>query len=140
MMGDDGVGNYIVEELIRRNNLPGLRLIAGETDAEYCLEALKDANPVILIDASDLGSEPCSVAVVPLKDAFKDLPGSSFSHQHNLIYAVKQRLDKPGEDGILIAVEVCSINCRFGLSPRMEAEFSRITDEVLQHIETYLSL
>lgn len=138
LMGDDAIGNLIVDELKRRNTFPGLRILAGETDTDYCLDALEGADPVILIDASSLGTKPCSVTVFPLGSMITKLPASPFSHHYNLIYAMKQQ--RYEGEGILIAVEACSVTFRNELSPRMEEEFPRIVDEVSQHIETFLGL
>ncbi len=137
LMGDDGIGNCVVEELIRRNALPGLRLIVGETDTDYCLDELEDADNVILIDAASQGREPCSVSVFSIADIMKELPSSFCPHNFDLIHALKSQ--PFGREGILIAIEACSITYRHGLSPGMEEQFPRIVAHVYQRIETYLN-
>lgn len=137
LMGDDGIGNCVVEELIRRNAFPGLRLIVGETDTDYCLGELEDAGNVILIDAASQEKEPCSVTVFPIADIIKERSSSFYPHNFDLIHAMKMQ---PFErEGILIAIEACSIAYRFGLSPGMQEQFPGIVDHVCQHIETHLN-
>jgi len=138
LMGDDGIGNCVVEELIRRNAFPDLRLIVGETDTDYCIDELKDADNVILIDASNQGREPCSVTVFSIADTIKELSSSLCPHNFSLIHAMKRQTFR--REGILIAIEACSITYRLGLSPGMQEQFPRIVDHVYQRIETYLNL
>jgi len=138
LMGDDGIGNCVVEELIRRNALPGLRLIVGETDTDYCLDELEDADNVILIDASSQGRESCSVTMLSLKDILRELPFSHYPHHFDLLHAMKQQNYKG--DGILLTVEACSIQYHFGLSSQMEKQFSGIVDEIYKNIVNYIDL
>jgi len=138
LMEDDGVGNDIVEEMKRREAFPGLRLLAGETDTEYCLNELEGADFVILIDAANRGEEPCSVTELSLKDILMELEFPRFPHHFDLLHGMKQQNYKG--DGILLAIEASSIRYHFGLSPQMEAQFPRIVDDIVQHIENYLNL
>ena len=138
LMEDDGIGNDIVEELKRREAFPGLRLLAGETDTEYCLDELDGADFVILIDAADMGEEPCSITMFSLKDILKELSFSRFAHHLDLLHRMKQQNYKG--DGILLAVEACSIRYHFGLSSEMEVQFPRIVDDITRHIENCLDL
>ena len=138
LMEDDGVGNDIVEELKRKEAFPGLRMLAGETDTEYCLKELEGADTAILIDAANMGNEPCSVSVLPLGNILEKRALPRFSHHHDLLHGMK--LQNYQGDGILVAVEVCSVQHRFGLSPQMREQFPRIVDEIKQLIESYLNL
>ncbi len=138
LMGDDGIGNDIVEELKRRKAFPGLRLRAGETDTDYCLDELEGADHVILIDAAYTGKEPCSVAVLSLNDVLREPPCSRFPHSFDLFRGMKQQNYKG--DGILLTVEACSTQYHFGLSPQMEERFPHIVDEIEKLIENYINL
>lgn len=138
LMEDDGVGNAIVEELCRRKAFPDLRLVAGETDIDYCLDVLEGADHAILIDASHMGKEPCTVTVLSLKKILEELTFSRLSHHFNLLHALKQQNYKG--DGLLLAVEACSIQYHMGLSSHMEAQFDNIVDIVYKCIENYVDL
>lgn len=138
LMEDDGVGNDIVEELKRRKAFPSLRLLAGETDTDYCLDELKEAEHAILIDASNMGGAPCSVTVLSLKNILEELSFSHSSHHFDLLQALKQQNYKG--DGMLLAVEACSVRYHYGLTSQMEAQFNHIVDEIGKHIENYLGL
>jgi hydrogenase maturation protease len=99
---------------------------------------LEGSDILILIDAAAMGNEPCTVAVLPLGRILTELPYSGFSHHYDLLHAMK--LQNYQGDGILLAVEACSIRYRFGLSPQMQAQLPRIVDEVDKHIENFFSL
>lgn len=138
LMEDDGIGNDIVEELKRRKAFPSLRLLVGETDTDYCLDELEGTDHAILIDAANMGKEPCSVTVLSLKSILEELSFSRSSHHFDLLHALKQQNYKG--DGMLLAVEACSIRYHYGLSSQMEAQFHHIVDEIGKHIENYLDL
>ena len=138
LMEDDGVGNDIVEELKRRKAFPSLRLLAGETDTDYCLDEMEGAKHVILIDAANMGKEPGSVTVLSLKKILEELSFSHSSHHFDLLHVMKQQNYKG--DGLLLAVEAYSIQYHLGLSSQMEAQLPRIVDEVSKHIKSYLGL
>lgn len=138
LMEDDGVGNDIVEELKRRRAFPDIRLVAGETDTDYCLDVLEGAEQAIVIDAANRGEVPCSVTVLSLTNILKELSFSPFSHHFDLLHGMKQQNYKG--DGIVLAVEACSITYHFGLSSQMEAQFYSIVDKIEKHIENYLDL
>lgn len=136
LMGDDGIGNYVVEELKRQNAFPGLRMSAGETDVDYCMDELRDSCRVILIDAAHMGAAPCSVAVIPLGDVLRELPLSFSAHHLDLLQYLRQY---HREEGILIAIEACSVEWRFGLSREMEKRFPGIVAEVTLHLKNWLN-
>jgi hydrogenase maturation protease len=136
LMGDDGIGNYVVEELKRQNVFPDLRMAAGETDVEYCMDELRDSRRVILIDAANLGAEPCTVTAIPLKDAMRELPLSFSVHNLDLLQYLKQY---HREEGLLIAIEACTVEWRVGLSSEMEKHFRSIVADVILHMKSWLN-
>jgi len=136
LMGDDGIGNYVVEELQRQNTFPGLRMVAGETDPDYCMDELRDASRVILIDAASMVAEPGAVTAIPLRDVLRELPLSFSSHHLDLLQYLRQY---HREEGILIAIEACTVEWRFGLSPEMKKRFPDIVAEVALHLQNWLN-
>ena len=137
LMGDDGIGNYVVEELNRQNVFPGFRMVAGETDPDYCMDELRDACRVIVIDAAHMGAAPCTVAAIPLRDALSELPLSFSAHHLDLLQYLRQY---HREEGILIAIEACSVEWRLGLSPEMEKHFRSIVADVALYMRSWMDL
>ena len=137
LMEDDGVGNYIVEELKTRSKFPGLRLESGETDTEFCLDVLEVAEKIILIDAAQTGSPPGTVSVFELNNEFfQSLPSAGMAHNFSLLHGMT--IYGCQREGLLIGVEAASVNFRFGLSEELTEKLPGIIDAVTNQIESYL--
>lgn len=128
LMGDDGIGVYVVEALGKENNLESIRFVIGETDVEYCLREMENADFVIIVDATSMGTIPCSVNLVPLPDILKEISISSSVHDLDLLQAMKQR--RCEKNGVLITIKACIVDYALELSPEMKKEFVGIVDEV----------
>ncbi|MDF2656225.1 MAG: hydrogenase maturation protease [Bacillota bacterium] len=138
LMEDDGVGNYIVEELKTRGVFPGLRLEKGETDTEFCLDVLEETEKIILIDAVHMGNPPGTVSIFELdNEFFQSLPSAGMAHNFSLFHGMK--LYGCQREGLLIGIEAASVNCRFGLSEELTEKMPRIVDTVTRQIESYLT-
>ena len=154
LMGDDGIGLRVVGELERKyasgqsafqgqntapertGTLENLKYIAGETDTGYCLSCLALGDSCVIIDAGSSGKEPCSVDVQTLQEVFsRDRPLLSF-HDFNLLHAMKR--ENLIKEGILITIEISSIEFSLELSPVMKAQFYRIVGEVEEIIKHYV--
>jgi hydrogenase maturation protease len=85
LMQDDGIGIYIVEKLRERDTTDNIRYVIGETDIDYCLDAIKEADFVVIVDAVKTGESPGNVTVVPLEKAvYTTAPGLSCHNLHLL--------------------------------------------------------
>lgn len=137
LMEDDGVGNYIVQELKTRGKFPGLRLEKGETDTEFCLDVLEGTEKIVLIDAAQTGNPPGTVSVFELNNEFfQSLPSAGMAHNFSLLHGMK--LYDCQREGLLIGVEAASVNFRFGLSEELAEKLPGIIDAVTNQIESYL--
>ena len=137
LMEDDGVGNYVVDELKSRGAFSELRLSAGETDTEYCLSEIGDAEKIILIDAALTGAQPGTISVYRLdRGLLPEMPGPVQHHNFNLLYAMRANCCE--KEGILIAIEASAVGFRPGLSNELQKKFSKIVDKVYREIENYL--
>jgi hydrogenase maturation protease len=136
LMSDDGIGVRIAEALERDGTIKGIRFAAGETDIGYCLDELAEADVCIIVDAACFGNEPCSVNVFDLPEVLEQKrPARSF-HEFDLIHAMK--INNIRKEGILITVEVCSVEFSSELSPEMQERLEEIIREVKMIIATYL--
>jgi len=146
LMMDDGIGVYTVEALksqctnlnINSNTKYNIQYIIGETDVYYCLGEMEKADFTIIIDAAHLGLKPCSVNTYLLKDILHELPAAPSFHDLNLIQAMK--LHNFQAQGVLIAIEVCNVDCSFGLSHQMEKQFLNILEEIENKITKVLDI
>lgn len=128
MMGDDGIGVHVAEALGQSKNLENVRLAVGETDTEFCLNLLEDADELILLDGANLGEEPGTVKTFPLNEVLLQRRSALSFHDFDLIHAMNQ--ENIRKDGILITIEICSLSFSMELSPLLRERFSEIVREV----------
>jgi hydrogenase maturation protease len=70
LLGDDGVGIHVVDEILRRAAAgavelpPGTRVVDGGTRGLDLLPEVSDARALILVDAAQLDAPPGTVAVL----------------------------------------------------------------------------
>ena len=137
LMMDDGIGVYVVERL-RDENRKGaarsencnekLSYMVGETDIDYCLDAVGEARFIIVIDAVCAGNSPGDVTVFPLeKSASQPYRGLS---AHNLHLFDLLNHCNEGWEGSLIGIEPFEIRLNVGISDVLAGRFDEITDKV----------
>lgn len=136
LMGDDGIGVRVVEALGRENESENIRFTAGETDVYYCLDELAAGDLCILIDGACTGKAPGSVGMVDLRQIFTQRKVPLTFHDFDLFHAMKRvNLLK---DGILITIEVCSLELSAELSPALQEQFDTIVRHVKEVIDGFL--
>lgn len=136
LMMDDGIGVYVVERLRdedrngTRNEdcIEKLSYIVGETDIDYCLDAVGEARFIIVIDAVCAGNSPGDVTVFPLEKAASQ-PYRGLS-AHNLHLFDLLNHCNEGWEGFLIGIEPFETNLHIGLSDVLASRFDEITDKV----------
>jgi hydrogenase maturation protease len=136
LMMDDGIGIYLIEELSGRNRTSNLSFLIGESDIDYCMEQIMDADFVIILDAAVSGSEPGSLTVYPLSDLHKhrELEVSPHDfHLFNLLYLHKESIK-----GFLIGVEPYEIKFHFGLSNTLNEKWENIVQDVEKTIKSLI--
>jgi len=136
MMTDDGIGIAVVEQLMQKDPFPGMRYAAGETDVDFCIDELINADKVIIIDAAKFGEEPCSVSFFSLEEIMEQIPEVRSVHDIDLLQTMKR--DSIKKNGLLIAVEVGNIDSGIGLSPEIEEKFGDICEKVEKIINLFI--
>ena len=83
LLGDEGVGVHVVEELERRGGLPDVELVDGGTAGFSLMPFFDGAGLVIIVDAADDGHPPGTLTV--LRPAFSaDHPPALTPHDFGL--------------------------------------------------------
>lgn len=136
LMGDDGIGVRVVEALGRENESENIRFTAGETDVCYCLDELAAGDIYILIDGACTGKAPGFVGVVDLRQVFTQRKAPFTFHDFDLFHAMKRM--NLLKDGILITIEVCSLELSTELSPALQERFDTIVRHVKEVIDGFL--
>ena len=128
LMMDDGIGVYVVDELINNYKKDEITYIIGETDIDYCIYAIKKVERLIIVDSTYSENTYGTIRVFPLHEKVYKGRFELSLHNVNLIDIVRQRYG--GLVGFIIGVEVCEINYGIGLSKCLKNQFYKITNEI----------
>lgn len=128
LMMDDGIGIYLVEELMKDESVQNIQYIIGESDIDYCIQQIEHATFVIIIDCTITGGQPGDVTIHSLDNL---VVSRSFDFSiHNLhlfqvLYQLRNQIK-----GFLIGVEPYKISFNFGLSRVIENKRNKIEEKV----------
>jgi hydrogenase maturation protease len=132
IMGDDGIGIYIVEDLKRQKLPEGIECILGETDTDYCMDCIEDRDFVVIIDAAVTGKAPGAVTVFTASE-IKVFSGNMFSmHTCSIITETLRQIET--HRWILIGIEPEIIDFQLGLGDVLNTSFTQIILEVKKYI------
>lgn len=133
LLMDDGIGIYLTEELARSNVNSHIEYLIGESDIDYCLSQIEDANFVLILDAVLSEKKPGELTVYPL-DTLHSYQSLDLSpHNLHLFQALYQQRETI--KGFLIGVEPSEIKFHIGLSQVIEEEWSSILCQVSRLID-----
>ena len=133
LMMDDGIGIYLVEELMKDENVQNIQYIIGESDIDYCIEQIEHVTFVIIIDCAMTGGQPGDVTIHSLDNLLVSrLLDFSIHNLHlfQVLYQLRNQIK-----GYLIGIEPYEITFNFGLSDVIETKRSQIKETVKEVIE-----
>lgn len=138
LLMDDGIGVYIVEKLKEQNICRSIRFIVGETDIDYCLDEINEAEFLIIVDAAKLGNLPGDVTVVALDEVINT--GNTGLSMHNL--HLFDMLVHTGKEckGLMIGIEPFEIDYNWGLSTELNVKLPEILGTVRNIINSVVYL
>lgn len=123
LMGDDGVGVRVAEELMSRDLGAGVRVISGGTDGMALTRHFLESDAVVVVDGIAAGDVPGSVFRFTPEDAGITALRSHTSHGLSLpaiLFAARLQGAQPHV--VVYAVQIGDITCGFdALSPEVEA-------------------
>jgi hydrogenase maturation protease len=128
LLRDDGIGIYVVEKLREQDTTDTIRYVIGETDIDYCLDEIKEAEFIVVVDADKTGESPGNVTVIPLDKVISAAtPGLSCHNLHlfDMIVYFNKELN-----GILVGIAVFEISYGIGLSQILNDQFADIFSKV----------
>lgn len=135
LMGDEGIGVRVVEE-VEKHPLPGnVRCLDGGTGSFLLLEPMQSAGKVILVDATADGSEPGTVR--RLQPRFSsDYPRTLTAHDiglKDLLDAFYLMGNQP--EVVLYAVSIPPLNdMSLEISPRLADAIPEIARRILAEV------
>lgn len=138
IMGDDGVGERIVEVLHEAGLPPGVEATHAGTTAFLALEALSGADRGIVVDAvSDGDADPGTVhRYRVVDDAFEGEPPDVFMHDFSFSEAIQagsDAYDLPSEV-VVLGVEPADTSPGLGLSDPVEASLPSVVEAVSEEV------
>jgi hydrogenase maturation protease len=139
LMGDDGFGPRVVEELQKRPIPPNVELMDAGVGGIAILSWIEDADKVVIIDSVQTGNEPPGT-VYRFTD--KEMPPSDMFmlslHDLNLVDTINigRIVQKMPEEIVIYGVEVKRI-AEFSreMTPEVEAAVAEVADLVMEEIK-----
>jgi len=134
LMGDDGVGVRVAEELLSRDLGAGVDVINGATDGMALTAHFADAETVIVVDAIAADDTPGSVYRFTPDDAGMTALRPHSSHGISVpSIMMAARLLGHCPEVIVYAVQIGDITCGFEtLTPAVEACVTQVADMVAE--------
>lgn len=139
LMGDDGFGIHVLEELEKSDLPENIKLIDIGTSSLDILHQLEGIDKVIIIDAVKSGNEPGVVYRLTEKDLlYPDLNFLSLHElklEHTLSIGKKILGKKFPKEIIIFGVEVERIEGRIELSPKLKKVLPKVVNLVFKEIK-----
>ena len=133
LMMDDGIGIYLVEELMKEERVQNIEYIIGESDIDYCIEQIENATFVIIIDCAITGRQPGDVTIHSLDNLLVSRLLDVSIHNLHLFQVLYQLSNQ--FTGYVIGIEPYEITFHFGLSDVIENKRNEIKETVKEVIE-----
>jgi hydrogenase maturation protease len=136
LRSDDGIGLHIIEALRKENIKDNVDLYEGLSSLDI-LDAIKDYDRILIIDAIQSGGNPGTVYKLSLEDLKEKMTAHSFSSHLNMNFTEMFELGKKvfpnkiPKDIIIIAVEaedITTISDR--CTPKVENAITEAVDIV----------
>ncbi|HEB74729.1 MAG TPA: hydrogenase maturation protease [Nitrospirae bacterium] len=137
LLGDDGVGVHVVEELKRRYQHAGdVELIDGGTMGLDLLPFMEGKRRVLFIDAVDFKAEPGTIGELNNSEIPGYFSSKLSAHQIALpdLLAAGDLLGMVPEEMCLIGIQPCTIETRYGLSPEVEGQVDDLIARVVNKL------
>lgn len=134
LLGDEGIGIHVVEELSKRNLPANVEVIDGGTGGVALLSLMEGANKVIIVDAVLGGNSPGKIYVLDAERLMKGVVKFISLHEMDLLSTlmIGRELSKLPPELILVGVEPKNYQeYNMDLSPEVEAVIPKVIDVIL---------
>ena len=147
LMGDEGVGVHVINELSKvQCPKSNVQLIDGGTSALDVILSLKDIDKLVVVDAVKNGGIPGEIYkfhnfTIPYEDKFSQFHNSEMQktslHDLNLVDALKiaEKLGAIPKEIVFIGVEPKEIAPKIGLSEELKIKIPEIIKTVLCEVK-----
>lgn len=128
IMGDDGIGIKVAQEISKHFVEEHIEFIYGETDVDYALSKIENADFLFLIDSTYFDINPGTITYTPLSQLIGQHIEVISQHQPSLIHLLKTY--GKAVDGYLIGIEIAKIDFSLELSDILKNKFLSICEDV----------
>ncbi|MEM4699929.1 MAG: hydrogenase maturation protease [Candidatus Nezhaarchaeales archaeon] len=136
LMGDDGVGVRVAEELLRLNLPPSVAVYPVGTPGLALLHLIEGYEKVVLIDAIEMGGEPGTVYRLDFSPSLFNDVGFLSMHDFDAVAALRLAIGAgvPLGEVVIIGIEPKRICFGEALSSEVEASIPKVVGLVLKEV------
>jgi hydrogenase maturation protease len=138
LLGDEGIGVRVVEELKGLELPDGVTVVEGGTSGLGIIGLMEGYQRVIIVDAADMGHPPGRVVrFTPLEAQFKTAEAPLSLHQIGLgeVLALAEALEVAPAELVIIGIQPSRIEGGVGLSPEVEGAIPQIIRIILDELD-----
>ncbi len=138
LLGDEGIGVRVVEELKGLELPDGVTVVEGGTAGLGLIGLMEGYQRVIIVDAADMGHPPGRVVrFTPLEARFKTAEAPLSLHQIGLgeVLALAEALEVAPAELVIIGIQPSRIEGGVGLSPEVEGAIPQIIRIILDELD-----
>ena len=138
LMGDDGVGVRVVEELKGLELPDGVEAVEGGTAGLGLIGLMEGYQRVIIVDAAEMGHPPgCVVRFTPSEAQFAAVAAPLSLHHIGLgeVLAMAEALEVAPAELVIIGIQPSQVEAGSGLSQEVKGAIPRIIRIVLDELD-----
>ena len=138
LLGDEGIGVRVVEELQGLELPDGVVVVEGGTTGLGLIGLMEGYERVIIVDAADMGHPPGRVVrFTPLEVQLKTAEAPLSLHQIGLeeVLALAEALEVAPAELVIIGIQPSQVEVGAGLSPEVERAIPQIIRIILDELD-----
>ncbi len=138
LVGDEGIGVRVVEELKKLELPDGVTVVEGGTAGLGLISLMEGYQRVIIVDAADMGHPPGRVVrFTPSEAQFKTAEAPLSLHQIGLgeVLALAEALEVAPAELVIIGIQPSRVEAGTGLTPEVEGAIPQITRIILDELD-----
>jgi hydrogenase maturation protease len=138
LLGDEGIGVRVVEELKGLELPEGVVVVEGGTTGLGLIGLMEGYERVIIVDAADMGHPPGRVVrFTPLEVQLKTAEAPLSLHQIGLeeVLALAEALEVAPAELVIIGIQPSLLEVGVGLSPEVEGAIPQIIRIILDELD-----
>jgi len=137
LLGDEGVGVQVAEELKGLELPDGVSVVEGGTAGLGLIGLMEGYQKVIIVDAADMGRPPgCVLRFTPLEAQLKTAEAPLSLHQIGLgeVLALAEALEVAPAELVIIGIQPSRVEMGAGLSSEVEGAIPQIIRIILDEL------